>query len=1066
MLRNSADDGPPLPPRPVSGQVGLQDMWKSYRQKVEINVAEKLGGPSAGVLDVATSGKQPDTFIRAQMSALRKSTRYQDVDSASATRFGNTPTRNVRQTTTKLPPSSDSPNVSSTRVEKLNEEITDLRNLIAQKDQHIKTLENVAVVDAQPEAGMVNKVDYNNLLSELSVLKSDSLKREVELQRQLTHALTEAQRRAQEIESIRFQFDNYKSDHDKELASTLTQAEQTISDLELRLKKKKKTIRKYDVELKRLRISEEELQRTAPDAQKMELEATVAQLRSRIGDLQAEQANSNSVAVGESHVASRTVTFEEELMELKRLRAENSSLRAENSSLRADLNEKVDEIELTLDIEDKMNKLHREHAALKRQLELKEEECINLQNILKIPNDNSTSSFADNSTEELQCLRSNLAELSQKLAYKIEECEELKSDFEKTKTRRETLDEIVKSTKASLYDVQDQLEQSKLELKRSVEAKQAALNTLEDKEAELEFAMNSVRDRETDVESQMEVVNARVGEADAKTKMAEERCENLEVQLRNCQVELKVAADREAVLEKNYAKTESVLQKTIETSDDYKKQLERFKALLETADTKNREKATLYQSLMDEKEKLEERCDKMQNHLSRGGTEAEINMARNEARDLKEELAQRKKEWGFQDEENKKKIDSLLKKVSDLEIEDKINKQEIKKEKEIIKKLKMQTKELTQSQESGLGDENPSYEDFDNDSGTEEDDTHRGLARDSGSGSERKPRSTHVHEERGSRAQNAADMESFFSIEDDDLDETGAFGGAGNGKQSTKDALQKSGGSCWDDDTDEEGDLEDKRTDTQTTENSIDEASIASAANINTSLNNDVSSKSCSDGESSEESEEEESDGDSEEESEEEKHGWEKMEHNNKIYYWNWDTEETVWERPTEYASPAEETSEDDAPTDEEDHSETGPVAKKEEGFVESNEKEIQQNFLKKLEAGIPIKKFPNSSGVFSSGAQARTIWLNTSNNVLYWQKGTKDPKKVKLESSVRMKDIMTVSLGIKSDVLRRHGTSKNSDLYLSLQCASGTRNLDIEAKDREQRNYLASGFNLLLKDR
>ena len=128
-------------------------MWKSYRQKVEINVAEKLGGPSAGVLDVATSGKQPDTFIRAQMSALRKSTRYQDVDSASATRFGNTPTRNVRQTTTKLPPSSDSPNVSSTRVEKLNEEITDLRNLIAQKDQHIKTLENVAVVDAQPEAG-------------------------------------------------------------------------------------------------------------------------------------------------------------------------------------------------------------------------------------------------------------------------------------------------------------------------------------------------------------------------------------------------------------------------------------------------------------------------------------------------------------------------------------------------------------------------------------------------------------------------------------------------------------------------------------------------------------------------------------------------------------------------------------------------------------------------------------------------------------------------------------------------------------------------------------------------
>ena len=697
-----------------------------------------------------------------------------------------------------------------------------------------------------------------------------------------------------------------------------------------------------------------------------------------------------------------------------------------------------------------------------------------------------------------------------------------------------------------------------------------------------------------------------------------------------------------------------VWQKTVEAGNDSRKKLERFKALVETADAKNREKETLYQTLLDEKEKLEERCDKMQNHLSRGGTEAEVNMARNEARELKEELAQRKKGWIFQDEENKKEIDSLLKKVSNLEIEDKINMQELKKEKEIIKKLQMETKNLSQSQVLGSGDENPFDEDFDNDSGTEDDYAHRRLGNGSGSLSGRKPRSTHVNEERESRLKkDSADIESFFRT----------FGGTANVKQSTKDTLQESVESRWEDDADEEGGLEDKRSKIQKPENNVnkqsiermakkEEASVESnedkrskiqkpehnvnklsiasadtAAAVEPRTKDDGPDESNSDNESEEESgeksddeSEEESEGDSDEESEEEKHGWEELEHIkkhikrkketiwerpaeyespaeesseddeplgeeeegedskkgpaalflermakkeeasvesnedkrskiqkpehnvNKLSIASADTaaaveprtkddgpdesnsdneseeesgeksddeseeesegdsdeeseeekhgweelehikkhikrkKETIWERPAEYESPAEESSEDDEPLGEEEEGEDskkGPaalflerMAKKEEASVESNEKEILQKFLSKLEAGIPIKKFPNSSGWFSSGAQARTIWLNTSNNALYWQKGRKDTTKVKLESSVRMKDIMTVSLGIKSDVLRRLGTSKNSDLYLSLQCASGTRNLDIEAKDREQRNYLAIGFKLLLKQR
>ena len=53
---------------------------------------------------------------------------------------------------------------------------------------------------------------------------------------------------------------------------------------------------------------------------------------------------------------------------------------------------------------------------------------------------------------------------------------------------------------------------------------------------------------------------------------------------------------------------------------------------------------------------------------------------------------------------------------------------------------------------------------------------------------------------------------------------------------------------------------------------------------------------------------------DSDTDDEEEKHGWEKMDHEGKEYYWNWDTEETVWERPDGYRSPGAESSGEDSP--------------------------------------------------------------------------------------------------------------------------------------------------------
>ena len=144
---------------------------------------------------------------------------------------------------------------------------------------------------------------------------------------------------------------------------------------------------------------------------------------------------------------------------------------------------------------------------------------------------------------------------------------------------------------------------------------------------------------------------------------------------------------------------------------------------------------------------------------------------------------------------------------------------------------------------------------------------------------------------------------------------------------------------------------------------------------------------------------------------------------------------------------------------------------KKKSGNEEEGEKpqgkEKLEKFIFELVSGIAVKKFPSSDGYrISYKAQPRTIWLDQGRNVLYWQKGKKNKSTVKLESSLRMKDVIGVSVGIKSDVLRKAGTSKNSDLYLTLQSSSGGRNLDLECPDRELRNRLADGFRLMLSTR
>ena len=160
-------------------------------------------------------------------------------------------------------------------------------------------------------------------------------------------------------------------------------------------------------------------------------------------------------------------------------------------------------------------------------------------------------------------------------------------------------------------------------------------------------------------------------------------------------------------------------------------------------------------------------------------------------------------------------------------------------------------------------------------------------------------------------------MDSFFKISDDDLDESGTFG-EGNSEFSfsnSKDTSRKGTGENLLQKTKKQSKLSPKRDeqdydDDESGDESEDEEDVSTTVEQNTK-NADNDDNHDEEDDDDDEEEEDEDDDDEDEDSgeeetddeEEEKHGWEKMDHKGKEYYWNWDTEETVWERPDDYNS-------------------------------------------------------------------------------------------------------------------------------------------------------------------
>ena len=67
-------------------------------------------------------------------------------------------------------------------------------------------------------------------------------------------------------------------------------------------------------------------------------------------------------------------------------------------------------------------------------------------------------------------------------------------------------------------------------------------------------------------------------------------------------------------------------------------------------------------------------------------------------------------------------------------------------------------------------------------------------------------------------------------------------------------------------------------------------------------LDESTVSSNVNDNDDNEEEDDDEDDDDSYEDDDddddgEDKHGWERMDHNGKLYFWNWDSSETTWKR-------------------------------------------------------------------------------------------------------------------------------------------------------------------------
>ena len=1170
---------PPIPPRPETSS-GLEQLWKSYRKTVENKVAKKLGPRSANVgYDTVTISEEGSTVynsnnnnterelspsrssIRDQVAALRRDTamrknnyfRQQEGVMVQSNSNNNTPEisrQNRSPMSTSAPPRRVSPSSdkspafnlsdirggggsrSSTSRTALNsKELENAKKEIENMQEKLK-LSNLAVERLKAENAQMKKSHQsmiqehkNNstssqeeLILKLNQLKGEFKTKEVVLRKKLEESNTNQVEMKTEMKNVQNAFENFKKSANAELSTTLIRADKTISDLSNKLRERKKMLKKFDNEVKRL------------NKEIKNYKLIVNKKSNIVGDNASDDKQKN------------TITHEEEIFKLKEqctaYKYNIDDMSKLNKKLQNEIDDQKVELELNVELEEKMNALHREYSVLQKKYQRKVEDYDGMKEMFEkrsiendVTGDGENDALNNSTTNQMNRVQVELTECRQKLKFKEEEYENMMNQLDKAKKRRLELDEIVKSTKESLYDVQDQKENIELKLNRTFEEKDRLESLLEKLKIENNEFLLKLKDNETNTNENEIKLNAEITNLKEQDASSREKHEKLAVQLKSEKEMHNVAKEKLKKFSQRYEQAN-------EENDSLKAKLQSSTEECNSVKASYTESQEMLQKMTLEKDQLHEKCEKLKDDLSRSGSDIELNLVRGDLKDVKIALDELKKSSQEKEKALLKDIEAQKKKISKLEIEDKINKQELDKTqnalgkaKDLVKKLQNRSAQLTKSQILSSSDENPYDDDFDRDSEDEEDAVSANKTNNKNAAMEHKTPKTSskvnnsnvsdisnwdssvkkkkpssvssttnpISNSNNKEKKAISDMDSFFKISDDDLDESGTFG-EGNSEFSfsnSKDTSRKGTGENLLQKTKKQSKLSPKRDeqdydDDESGDESEDEEDVSTTVEQNTK-NADNDDNHDEEDDDDEEEEEDEDDDDEDEDSgeeetddeEEEKHGWEKMDHKGKEYYWNWDTEETVWERPDDYnssdevnsGSSDEEYSDGSNEQDAENNNNTkgkGPAAlflehmKKNKGNEEpedENEESIFNRFLDEIEEGIAIRKFPSSGKLFGKSApQDRTLWLDRKRNVLYWQKGRKNKSKVKLESSIRLDDLISVSVGLKSEGLKKNGIGKNADLYMTLIGKGGGRDLDIEARDTEQRNYLANSFKQLLK--
>merc|ERR1711991_757791 len=90
------------------------------------------------------------------------------------------------------------------------------------------------------------------LILKLNQLKGEFKTKEVVLRKKLEESNTNQVEMKTEMKNVQNAFENFKKSANAELSTTLIQADKTISDLSNKLRERKKMLKKFDNEVKRL----------------------------------------------------------------------------------------------------------------------------------------------------------------------------------------------------------------------------------------------------------------------------------------------------------------------------------------------------------------------------------------------------------------------------------------------------------------------------------------------------------------------------------------------------------------------------------------------------------------------------------------------------------------------------------------------------------------------------------------------------------------------------------------------------------------------------------------------